>query len=134
MINAFYNLVKTKEKIVPQQSYYTKYSKMERLQNVKYMIDKYPDRVPIIIKKGSTLYNSEILIKEIPKMFQKDKETLNLVLYIRNSINLNPTDAIYILINDKYPVSLSEKIGDLYDKYNIDGIMNVVVHKQNTFG
>ena len=96
------------------------------------ILQKYPDKVPIIInkQKGS-------LLKKITKnkfLVPKDISMSQFVYIIRKRIQLKEHEALFIMINNSLMPS-SMTMGDIYNKYkNKDGYLYAIYNTENTFG
>jgi len=96
------------------------------------ILEKYPDRVPLYVdkKEGSK-------VNDIPKhkfLVPKDMTIGNFVYILRKHIKLEPSQALFVFIDNKL-VSNSEMIGTVYEqKKNNDKFLYVIYSIENTFG
>ena len=105
---------------------------MDNNSEIHRLRGKYPDKVPIIIKKSkeSTLNNVEkdkFLVPEYMTVAQ-----FNFI--IRKRLKLNQETALFVLYNGNLLPS-SSVMSDIYDTYkNNDGYLYAVYTNENTFG
>jgi GABA(A) receptor-associated protein len=92
--------------------------------------NKYPDRIPIILKKGNTTVNEIVRSKFlVPSTITFGEFIGN----IRRLYKLKPEKALFFYINDSIPNN-SEQVYVIHQKYAVDGALNVVYSEENTFG
>ena len=91
--------------------------------------EKYPDRIPIIFepKKDLQLIKTKMLIPS-------DSTIAQVMTIVRKYIKLKKCDALFLFINDIIPTN-TETVGSLYTKHkNDEGVLEIVVSKESTFG
>jgi GABA(A) receptor-associated protein len=97
------------------------------------MIDKYPDRLPIICDK----YKRDTNIPNIDKnkyLIPIDFTVAQFIYVIRNRMRLPPEKALFIIVKDIIP-SNSTLIKDLYNEYHdVDRFLYINYTSENTFG
>jgi len=105
----------------------------ERLNESAKIKKKYPDKIPVIIKK-STLEKTLQEIDREKYLIPYDLLVSQLHYIIRKRININPEKAIYLFCNNKL-ISTSETVSNIYntDK-NEDGFLYIEYTAENTFG
>ena len=96
------------------------------------VLNKYPDRIPVICEKNKKSDVPEINKKKF--LVPKDLTVGQFIYIIRKRINIKPEKAIFLFINRNIPPT-GELIGNLYEK-NKDktGFLTVVYSSENTFG
>jgi GABA(A) receptor-associated protein len=95
------------------------------------IIAKYPDRIPVLVKRHST---NTAKIDKGKFLIPADSTFATLMFTIRQRIKLPAEKALFIFVNDSLP-KVSEHIGTVYDKYKSpDGFLRVVYSEENTFG
>tara|TARA_B100001123_G_C15278803_1_gene1013189 strand:+ start:1702 stop:2046 length:345 start_codon:yes stop_codon:yes gene_type:complete len=110
----------------------TKYSESERIQESKKIILKYPTRIPIIVEKNNDCDLEEINKKKY--LVPRDMNLSQFVFVIRNRIKMEPSKALFIMINNSLAAS-GEIIGEIYDKRkDNDGFLYIIYTSENTFG
>lgn len=106
---------------------------MLTLSQSEKLIEKYPNKIPIIVRK----YDKEKNLPSINKskyIVPKEMNFTNFIYIIRKRINLSSEKAIFITINDKLCPS-NDTIGEIYDNYkNDDGFLYMNYSSENTFG
>ena len=104
----------------------------KRKEESKKVIEKYPDRIPIIVQKDR---NSEIQDIDKTKFLVPRNMTISQFAFIiRKRIKLEPSQAIFITINH-HLVSSSKTISEIYnDDKDADGFIYFTYTGENTFG
>ena len=112
-------------------SFQTNYSLKQRLEESKRILDKYPDKIPIIVETND---------KEIPPLLKtkyltpKDLTFGQFIHVIRGKLNLPPEKALFMFVNNTIP-STSNLIESIYDKEKYkDNFLYISVNSENTFG
>jgi GABA(A) receptor-associated protein len=96
------------------------------------IFEKYPDRIPIIVKKvdKSNVPN----IDKTKYLVPKDLTMGQFLFVIRKRIKLRQEQGLYIFVNGTIP-STNEIVSNIYNKYkNNDGFLYVEYAGENTFG
>ena len=113
-------------------SFKNKYSLESRKSESKRIMERYPDRRPIIVERSS---NSDI--KEIDKkkyLVPLDLTVGQFIYVIRKRIELSSEKAIYIFINNSLPPT-ADRISSIYDKHkDEDGFLYATYQSESTFG
>ena len=106
----------------------------DRIDFSKKLLAKYPDRVPVIIKKN---VNDKIL-QDIDKERYLIPRNLNLsemVYIIRKKIDLDSKKSIFLFVGKGILVPINQTIGFIYDQYRSeDNFLYIVYTTENTFG
>lgn len=108
-----------------------RYSLIERQTETLRIIEKYPDRIPIICEKiASTLKELKKKKYLIPCDF-----TIGQFIYVlRQTLYLKSEEGLYLFINGIIPQT-SLTLGDIYWHYkDIDGFLYITYTIENTFG
>ena len=106
--------------------------KLENKKESQRILNKYPDRIPIIVNKEriSTLPN----LKKNKYLVPRDMVLSQFIFIIRKNLILSSSEALFITINNKLCPS-NKKIIDLYeDEKNEDGFLYIIYSSENTFG
>lgn len=115
--------------------YQEKYSFDKRLNDAENLIEKYPDRVPVIVEKRHSrslnpFHKNKNELPEIKNskfLVPKDLSVGQLFYIIRKNLNLKSDEALYLFINNKMPV-FSSTMGSIYQvKFNL------LINKTNYF-
>ena len=106
-----------------------------RIQNAKRLMDKYPDRIPIICG----LCDKAILeFPEYNKMKYLVPKGLTMGQFlhvIRKNIKLNSSEALYIFTENNTLCSLLPEVERVYNEFKSnDGFLYLIVAKESTFG
>ena len=100
-------------------------------RSINKILSKYPDRIPVIIKKGN---------KEAPDidrhkfLVPKDITMSSFTFVIRQRVKLKPDEALFIMVNNTL-VNQSEIMSSIYKKYKSNnGSLYLVYSNESTFG
>ncbi len=109
----------------------SKHSFEDRCQEVYRVLEKYPDRVPIICEK---LRNNQPDLDKTKYLVPWDLTIGQFVWVIRKRMTLNASQAIYITIDGRIPPT-SAVLGHIYhDLKDKDGFLYLKYTTENTFG
>lgn len=113
-------------------SFRRKYSLESRKQEADRIIEKYPERRPIIVEKD---FRSDIDEIDKKKYLVPNDLTMGQFMYvIRKRIKLSSDKAIFLFINNSIPAT-SANISDIYEKHKgEDGFLALTYSSENTFG
>ena len=107
----------------------------KRKNESKYILEKYPDKVPLIIEK-STHKNAENIpdIKKKKFLVPNDLQLSQLIYIVRKRINIESHLGIFFFINNElYPVS--SLVSTIYEeKKDEDGFLYMTYSGESTFG
>ena len=103
------------------------------MDQISKILNKYPDRIPVIINKRETdttlpsLDNNKYLI---PRTFKFGE----FVILIRKKIKLDSNKAIFVFVDNILPPN-NTSLEELYSRYkDPDGYLYVTYCLENTFG
>ena len=103
----------------------------ERLTESNRMLEKFPDRIPVIVEKGNDT------IEDIDKkkfLVPKDISVGQFMYVIRKRLTLDSSKSIFLFINNTLPKT-SEMMGLEYEnKKDEDGFLYVTYSGESTFG
>lgn len=126
------NLVKSN---LTQKTFKEINSLEKRKNESKYILEKYPDKVPLIIEK-STHKNAENIpdIKKKKFLVPNDLQLSQLIYIVRKRINIESHLGIFFFINNElYPVS--SLVSTIYEeKKDEDGFLYMTYSGESTFG
>ena len=106
---------------------------LERLKKSQHILEKYPDRVPLIIKPSA---NDRVAfpIDKSKYITPRDLTLLQLQQIIRKRIHFPSEKALYMFINNKlFPIT--SMVGPIYDEHkDADGFLYITYCQESTFG
>ena len=108
------------------------YSFEERLLYSQRLNTRYPDYVPVIIKKSD---NDKTPTESYHKYLMPKKTKFSeLIFIIRKKLDLNPKEAIFIFAKDTL-IPMNNTVGEVYDFYKSDdNFLYIIYRTENTFG
>ena len=106
---------------------------LERLKKSQIILEKYPDRVPLIIQPSQNDRDSYPIDKS-KYITPRDLTLLQLQQIIRKRVKFPSEKALFMFINNKiYPITAV--VGTIYDtNKNADGFLYVTYCQESTFG
>ena len=114
-------------------SFKQKYSFQDRCEESYKVLNKYPDRIPIICEKS----NNHTQLPNIDKhkyLVPRDLTLGQFIHVIRKRMNLKAEEAIFLFVSNNIPSS-SSIVGNLYNRYkDFDGFLYIQYAKENVFG
>jgi GABA(A) receptor-associated protein len=119
--------------IKTNNSFKEKYTFRERYNEVTSIIQKYPDRIPVICEKLDIKQNIPELDK-IKYLLPYELTIGHFMIIIRKRIHLQPGQAIYLSING-FILPTSSIINHIYYEHkDDDGFLYIKYSLENTFG
>jgi len=113
--------------------YEIKNSFENRKLEYKRLCYKYPNRVPVIIKKAENSKNTPDIDKE-KYLVPGDLDIAQFLYIVRKRIKLAPDQAIFLFCNNE-SIPMSRKFSTLHrEMASADGFLYVVFSLENTFG
>lgn len=106
---------------------------LERIKKSQLILEKYPDRVPLIIKPSDSDRDA-FPIDKSKYITPRDLTLLQLQQIIRKRIHFPAEKALFMFINNKiYPIT--SMIGPVYDtNKDTDGFLYITYCQESTFG
>lgn len=114
-----------------------KYSFYERYAESKKVIEKYPDKIPIICEKSTNNKNNKSTpnIDKNKFLVPDDLLVSQFMFVIRKRLKLPDTSGIFLFINSSHIPKSSSLIRDLYREFkNEDGFLYITYSNENVFG
>ncbi len=107
----------------------------QRLDESTRIMNKYPDRIPIICEKMNDSKNIDLPTIDKSKYLVPKDLTLSQFLYvIRNRMKLSSEKAIFLFVGGKIPAS-TELILNIYSLHkDHDGFLYITYSGENVFG
>lgn len=101
------------------------------MSGINRLLAKYPDKIPIFVDVAK---GSAIIIDKHKYLVPRDYTVSQFMYMIRKRTKLSHSSAIFIFCG-KNMLCSQELMRDVYDKYkNKDGLLNMIVSEENTFG
>lgn len=106
---------------------------LERVKKSQHILEKYPDRVPLIIEPSKSDRVSYPIDKS-KYITPRDLTLLQLQQIIRKRIHFPSEKALFMFINNRlFPIT--SMIGQIYDdNKDSDGFLYITYCQENTFG
>lgn len=97
------------------------------------ILEKYPERIPIIVERNTNSINVPQIDKQ--KYLVPNDLTVGQFLYIiRKRLQLKPEQAIFAFVNNSLP-STSSLVSEIYEQHkDEDGFLYFIYSGENTFG
>lgn len=109
----------------------SKYSEDQRRSVSNRILERYPDRVPIIVLRATS---KSPAIDRRKYIVHRDSSVHKFHYELRKYIRINEHQSIFIFVNGKLPVP-TLSIGELYHRYkDKDGFLYISYDIENTFG
>jgi len=117
----------------PASSTFASNDHLERVKKSQLILEKYPDRVPLIIQPSKNDRDTYPIDKS-KYITPRDLTLLQLQQIIRRRIRFPAEKALFMFINNKiYPIT--SVIGTVYDaNKDSDGFLYITYCQENTFG
>jgi GABA(A) receptor-associated protein len=111
--------------------YKTKKTFEDRKNESEIILNKYPDKIPIIINECSMELRDRVKRK---MLLQKDITVGQYLYTLRSKFNIKPEESVLVFVNGSFPTSTT-LMNYLYDKHkDKDGFLYVSILKENVFG
>ncbi len=106
---------------------------LERVKKSQFILEKYPDRVPLIIQPSKNDRDAYPIDKS-KYITPRDLTLMQLQQIIRKRIRFPAENALFLFINNKiYPIT--SLIGTIYDdNKDTDGFLYITYCQESTFG
>lgn len=109
-----------------------KFSLEKRKNEAKRILEKYPNRIPIIVNKDPRCKLPDI--DKYKYLVPSDLSMAQLMFVIRKRIKLKPEESIYVFINGKMMAG-NTMVSTIYEKHKSeDEFLYLIYAAENTFG
>ena len=116
------------------KSFKEQYPFTKRLNEANRVLEKYPDRIPIIVERNTSTSNNLPVVDKKKFLVPKDLTIGQFVYVVRKRIKLEPEKAIFLMINSLLPPT-SMLLSDLYLEHkHEDNFLYITYSSENTFG
>ena len=106
----------------------------ERLAESNRVINKYPDRIPIVCQRSQNAARDCPYIDKIKYLVPRDLTMGQFLYVIRKRMSLPSEKALFVFVNNSIPPT-TQMVGDIYNRYkDIDGFLYLYYSYENTFG
>ena len=117
-------------------SNFKKQHTFEQMKNESTLMrKKYPDRIPVIVEINQSRFRQNLPLLDKNKYLVPHDITVGQFLYIiRKKLNLEPSKAIFLMVNDILPPT-SQLMGVIDSEHCEDnGFLFFTIYQENTFG
>ena len=105
----------------------------DRKKEAQYILEKYPDRIPVIVERAKKYYNLPNIDKK-KYLVPKDLTVGQFIHIVRKKLNMESSKAIFLFCKDILPPT-SMSIITLYEKKkDNDNFLYFTYAAENTFG
>ena len=106
----------------------------ERLTESNRVINKYPDRIPIVCQRSQNATRDCPYIDKIKYLVPRDLTMGQFLYVIRKRMSLPSEKALFVFVNNSIPPT-TQMVGDIYNRHkDIDGFLYLHYSYENTFG
>lgn len=109
------------------------HTEIKRRAEAKRILEKYPDRIPIIVEKApnSTAPN----IDKIKYLVPCDLNFGQFVYVVRKRIKLNSSEALFLFVSNNTLPPTQAIMSQIYKQYkDADDFLYITYHNESTFG
>tara|TARA_B100000900_G_C20362473_1_gene626930 strand:+ start:423 stop:773 length:351 start_codon:yes stop_codon:yes gene_type:complete len=104
----------------------------DRIKEAQKMLTKYPERIPIIVEMAEGCQLNPITKNKY--LAPRDMPMSQFVFTIRKKIQLESSQAIFVLVNNQL-VTSNAQLSKIYEDHrDEDGFLYMVYTSENTFG
>ncbi|XP_034241264.1 microtubule-associated proteins 1A/1B light chain 3A-like [Thrips palmi] len=116
------------------KSYKEKKTFAQRVKDIQKVQAKYPGKIPVIVERFKKEKQLPLLSRT--KFLIPDHLTVGyIIMQIRRMLQLNPTQAVFLLVNQRSMASQTMTMSQLYNQEkDPDGFLYIVYASQETFG
>lgn len=101
---------------------------MSRLEESKNIIDKYPNRIPVIVE------SKEFVLEKHKYLVPKSLTMGGFLHLLKKKIELKPEEAVFLFVNNKYPL-INSTMEELYENEKSEcGFLFIHLARESVFG
>jgi GABA(A) receptor-associated protein len=115
-------------------SFKQKYSLNDRFNEAKNVMNKYPDRVPVICEKDYKARNDCPDIDKNKYLVPIDLTIGQFLYVIRKRMKVSPEKALFLFVNGTIPATSSSIYSVYYMHKDLDNFLYVTYSFENVFG
>ena len=114
------------------EDFKVKFTEEYRINECKRIINKYPERIPIIVCKDKKCKLVDIDKQKF--LVPRDMNLGQFIYIIRKRIKLDPNEALFVLVNNNL-IPGNKVLNEVYENNkDHDGFLYVTYSSENTFG
>ena len=107
----------------------------KRVEIVKRIQERYPDRIPVIVEKVSSRSSNIPDISKKKYLVPSEITVGQLVYQIRGQMQLDPRQALFLFVGDGALPPTGSLMSQIYQRYkDDDGLLYIQYAGENTFG
>lgn len=116
------------------RSFKHEFTFQDRFEEAKRVLNKYPDRIPIICERSLKSTSDCPFIDKRKYLVPRDLTMGQFLYVIRKRLRLLPEKALFLFVNGTIP-STTSLINELYNRHrDDDGYLYISYSQENTFG
>ena len=118
-----------------RQRFEDKFNFQRRKEESNRILEKYPDRIPIICQRSRRAKDDIPDVDRIKYLVPNDLSVANFIYVIRKRIKIGPEKSIYMFIGDNIIPSYTQLLVQVYEEFkDNDGFLYINYAGENTFG
>jgi GABA(A) receptor-associated protein len=112
------------------KNFRTLHTREQRLNEFKRIIQKYPDRIPVVIN----IVGEGLILNKRKYLVEMDMLMIHFQHTIRQRLKVGPNESIFFFYENTIP-NPTQTLGQIYKEGpSEDGFMVLTLAKENTFG
>jgi GABA(A) receptor-associated protein len=104
----------------------------KRLKESRRVLDKFPDRIPVICEASSK--SIHLKMDKSKFLVPKDLTISHFVMIVRGRLKLDASVALFFIVGDIVAPSISTLDNLYYNHSDLDGFLYLTFSEENTFG
>lgn len=113
------------------------HTKEKREELAKRILQKYPDRIPVIVERGKNVPDITKQKFLVPADLTVGKFTNEIKKHLKtdDTDQIDSVKAIFLFVNGKSLTRASDKLKAVYEQHrDVDGFVYVTYHGESTYG